>query len=83
MKAAPVDKLIDLQELQALWRDLKARHSALSRAESTRNRRSQKKKTQENFFKDPFQFASQLYQQPRSSTLTAQKELEAHLRKTF
>ncbi|GFO36197.1 reverse transcriptase [Plakobranchus ocellatus] len=38
------------------------------------------KKTQENFFKDPFQCARQLFQ----GTLTAQKEeLETHLYKIY
>ena len=70
--------------LQELWRCLKARHSALSRAESTRKRRSPKKKNQERFYKDPFQFARQLFQQPRSGSLSVQKEqLETHLRKTY
>ena len=70
--------------LQGLWRGLKARHSALSRAESARKRRSQKKKNQERFYKDPFQFARQLFQQPRSGSLSGKKEqLETHLRKTY
>ena len=60
------------------------RHSALSRAESARKRRSQKKKNQERFYKDPFQFARQLFQQPKSGSLSVQKEqLEIHLRKTY
>ena len=55
-----------------------------SRAESARKRRSQKKKNQERFYKDPFQFARQLFQQPRSGFLSVQKEqLETHLRKTY
>ncbi|GFN94043.1 reverse transcriptase [Plakobranchus ocellatus] len=40
-----------------IWRQLKARHSALSRAESAREKRSQKRKNQERFIRDPFQFA--------------------------
>ena len=49
-----------------------------------RKRRSQKKKNQERFYKDPFQFARQLFQQPRSGSLSVQKEqLETHLRKTY
>ncbi|GFO24220.1 reverse transcriptase [Plakobranchus ocellatus] len=38
-----------------IWRQLKARHSALSRAESVRKKRSQKRKNQERFIRDPFQ----------------------------
>ena len=81
MKSATEEEKNGLQEL---WRGLKARHSALNRAESARKRRSQKKKNQERFYKDPFQFARQLFQQPRSGSLSVQKEqLEAHLRKTY
>ena len=70
--------------LQELWRGLKARHSALSRVESARKRRSLKEKNQERFYKDPFQFARQLFHQPRSGSLSVQKEqLETHLRKTY
>ena len=67
---------------QELWRGLKARHSALSRIRS--KRRSEKKKNQDRFYKDPFQFARQLFQQPRSGSLSVQKEqLETHLRNTY
>ncbi|GFN80500.1 polyprotein [Plakobranchus ocellatus] len=62
---------------------LKARHSALSRAESARKKRIQKK-NQERFIRDPFQFARQLFQQPKSETLTVvTEELETHLKKTY
>ncbi|GFN97771.1 reverse transcriptase [Plakobranchus ocellatus] len=81
MKAAPVEERTGLR---ALWRDLKAKQSVLSRAESARKRRSQKKRTPEYFFKDPFQIVRHLFQQSRSDTLTAQKEeLEAYLRKIY
>ncbi|GFO24708.1 retinal homeobox protein rx2-like [Plakobranchus ocellatus] len=43
--------------LLVIWPQLKARHSALSRAESARKKRSQKRKNQERFIRDPFQFA--------------------------
>ncbi|GFO39075.1 polyprotein [Plakobranchus ocellatus] len=67
--------------LLVIWRQLKARHSALSRAESARKKRSQKRKNQERFIRDPFQFARQLFQQPKSGTLTVEREeLETHLR---
>ncbi|GFN96546.1 polyprotein [Plakobranchus ocellatus] len=70
--------------LLVIWRQLKARHSALSRAESARKKRSQKRKNQERFIRDPFQFARQLFQQPKSGTLTVEREeLETHLKKTF
>ena len=70
--------------LHELRRGLTTRHSALSKAEAARKRRSHKKKNQESFFKDPYQFARQLFQQPRSGSLSAQKEeLEIHLKKTY
>ncbi|GFN85219.1 reverse transcriptase [Plakobranchus ocellatus] len=70
--------------LLVIWRQLKARHSALSRAESARKKRSQKRKNQERFIRDPFQFARQLFQQPKSGTLTVEREeLETHLKKTY
>ncbi|GFO47902.1 reverse transcriptase [Plakobranchus ocellatus] len=63
---------------------LKARHSALSTPESARKKRSQKRKNQERFIRDQFQFARQLFQQPKSGTLTVDREdLETHLKKTY
>ncbi|GFN73755.1 reverse transcriptase [Plakobranchus ocellatus] len=70
--------------LLVIWRQLKARHSALSRAESARKKRSQKRKNQERFIRDPFQFARQLFQQPKSRSLTVDREeLETNLKKTY
>ncbi|GFN82174.1 reverse transcriptase [Plakobranchus ocellatus] len=71
--------------LKLLWPLLlKARHSALSRTESARKKRSQKRKNQERFIRDPFQFARQFLQQPKSGTLTVEREeLETHLKKTY
>ncbi|GFR85033.1 reverse transcriptase [Elysia marginata] len=70
--------------LQEIWQHLKARHSALSRAESARKKHSQKRKNQERFLRDPFQFARQLFQQPKSGTLAVSREdLEAHLKKSY
>ncbi|GFO06373.1 polyprotein [Plakobranchus ocellatus] len=70
--------------LLVIWRQLKARYSALSRAESARKKRSQKRKNQERFIRDTFHFARQLFQQPKSGTLTVDREeLETHLKKTY
>ena len=70
--------------LKSIWRDLQARHTALSRAESARKKRSLKKKKQEQFFQDPFGFARKLFEQPKSGSLVVEKnELESHLRKTY
>ncbi|GFO45642.1 reverse transcriptase [Plakobranchus ocellatus] len=70
--------------LLVIWRQLKARHSALSRAESARKKCSQKRKNHERFIRDPFQFARQLFQQLKSITLTVEREeLETHLKKTY
>ena len=67
--------------LVRLWRSLKARHSALSRAESARKRRSHKQNNHDSFFKDPYQFARRLFRQLGS--LTVQREqLETHLKRT-
>ncbi|GFO12062.1 reverse transcriptase [Plakobranchus ocellatus] len=60
--------------LLVIWRQLKARHSALSRAEFARKKRSQKRKNQERFIRDPFTFARQLFQQPKSGTLTVERK---------
>ncbi|GFN86922.1 polyprotein [Plakobranchus ocellatus] len=71
--------------LLVIWRQLKlkARHSALSRSESARKKHSQKRKNQERSIWDPFQFARQFFQQPKSGTLTVDREeLETHLKKT-
>eukprot|EP00745_Piridium_sociabile_P006709 TRINITY_DN14328_c0_g1_i1.p3 TRINITY_DN14328_c0_g1~~TRINITY_DN14328_c0_g1_i1.p3 ORF type:complete len:116 (+),score=27.67 TRINITY_DN14328_c0_g1_i1:233-580(+) len=81
MKAASE---LEKQGLEKLWKDLKAKHSALSKAESARKRRSKKKKTQDCFFRDPFQLARTLLEQPKSGTITVDKvSLEQHLRKTY
>ncbi|GFO06763.1 reverse transcriptase [Plakobranchus ocellatus] len=70
--------------LLVIWRQLKAKHSALSRAESARKKRIQKRKNQERFIKESFQFARQLFQQPRSKTLTLDREeFETNLKKTY
>ena len=62
---------------------MKARHTALSRAETARERRSHKNKNQERFFKGPYQFARPPFQQPRSGSVSPQKELETKLKKTY
>ena len=81
MKAASE---FEKQGLQEIFDVLKAKHSALSKAESARKKRSKNKKSKECFFRDPFQFARKLFEQPKSGTLTADKEvLEQHLRKTY
>ncbi|GFN79043.1 polyprotein, partial [Plakobranchus ocellatus] len=70
--------------LLVIWRQLKARHSALSRAESARKKHSQNRKNQERFIRDPFQFARQLFLQPKTGTLTVDRgELETYLKKTY
>ncbi|GFN79315.1 reverse transcriptase [Plakobranchus ocellatus] len=46
----------EMNGLLVIWRQLKARHLALSRAESARKKPSQKRKNQERFIRDPFQF---------------------------
>ena len=70
--------------LEQLWKDLKTKHNALSKAESLRRKKSLKKKTHDRFFRDPFQFARKLFEQPKSGTLTVEKDtLEDHLRSTY
>ncbi|GFR65403.1 reverse transcriptase [Elysia marginata] len=81
MKAANSEEKKGLQEI---WQHLKAKHSALSRAESARKKRNQKRKNQERFLRDPFQFVRRLFQQPKSGTLAVSREdLEAHLKETY
>ena len=49
-----------------------------------RKKRSKRKKTQDRFFKGPFQFARALFEQPKSGTLEVEKEsLEKHLEETY
>ena len=81
MKTAPEN---ELQGLDQLWKELKSKHNALSKAEALRKKRSKRKKTQDRFFKGPFQFARALFEQPKSGTLEVEKEtLEQHLEKTY
>ena len=74
MKSATGEEKSGLHEL---WRCLKAKHSALSRAESARKRRSQKKKSRNA--------SSKTYSKIRFpfSTEKKKKTLETHLRKTY
>ncbi|GFN83883.1 reverse transcriptase [Plakobranchus ocellatus] len=54
----------------------------LKQSQISQEKTKPEEKTRANFFKDLFQFARQLFQQPKSGTLTAQKEeIEPHLRK--
>ncbi|GFO26786.1 reverse transcriptase [Plakobranchus ocellatus] len=46
----------------------------LKQSRICREKKKLEEENTENFFKDPFQFARQLFQQPRSGTLAAQKE---------
>ena len=72
------------QGLQQLWDELKSKHSALSKAEALRKKKSKRKKTQDRFFKGPFQFARALFEQPKSGTLEVEKDvLEKHLEETY
>ena len=81
MKTAPD---AEQQGLKDLWQDLKVKHSALSKAEAMRKKKSKRKKTQDRFFKGPFQFARTLFEQPKSGTLTVERDvLEEHLTKTY
>ena len=81
MKTATTEEQIGLK---SIWRDLQARHTALSRAESARKKRSLKKKKLDQFFQDPFNFARKLFEQPKSGSLVTEKNvLEDHLRKTY
>ena len=75
---------IEKEGLRVLWEELRIKHSALSKAEAARKKRSKRKKTQDRFFQDPFQFARKLFDQPRSGTLSTDKEtLEHHLKETY
>ena len=72
------------QGLQDLWQDLKSKHSALSKAEAARKKKSKRKKTLDCFFKGPYQFARALFEQPKSGTLTVDRDtLEQHLKETY
>ena len=64
--------------------NLKVRCNALSKAEATKRKKSKQKKAHNRFFNGPFQFAKALFEQPKSRTLTLDKDtLEQHLRKFY
>ncbi|CAG5130209.1 unnamed protein product, partial [Candidula unifasciata] len=70
--------------LYEVWVHLKNKHSALCRAERFCNNRRRTKREREKFFRDPYQFARGLFEQPKSGTLVvSQKELELHLSKMY
>ena len=70
--------------LLEIWDELKSKHSALSKAERLRKRKNARKKDQERFFREPFQYARNLFDQPRGGTLRVEKEtLEDHLSRTY
>ena len=67
-----------------LWKDLKEKHSALSKAERASKKRRTRKRDQDRFFKEPFKYARSLFDQPRSGILDVDQEtLEDHLKKTY
>ena len=81
LKTAPNE---EKEGLRKLWEELKVRHSALSKAEYLKTRRQRRKREQERFFREPFQYARNIFDQPRSGVLTADRtSLEDHLRKTY
>ena len=62
------------QGLKDLWQYLKAKHSALSKAEAEKKKKSKWKKTQDHFFKGPYRFTRTLFEQPNSGTLTVERD---------
>merc|ERR1712237_305545 len=70
--------------LQEVWKELKAQHSALSKAERLRRQKRARRREQNRFFRDPYQHARELFDQPRSGTLRVeQKTLEDNLEKNY
>ena len=54
--------------------DLRQRIITLRRAENMRKKKSEKKKTREEFFKSPFQFTGKVLGKPKSGVLESSKE---------
>ena len=63
----------DKKPLREIWLHLKQEHSALSRAEGLAKRRRQTKRTRDRFFRDPFKFATGLFEPPQWQTLCEPK----------
>lgn len=75
---------VEKDGLRQIWQHLKTQHNALCKAERLCRKKRQTRKARESFFREPFKFAKELFEQPRSGTLTISKEsLEEHLRKSY
>ena len=77
-------KEIEKPGIRELLDDIHKQILTISRAENLRKRRKRKRKTRENFYKNPFKFAKSLFTEGKSGVLNVpQEELEAHLKKTY
>ena len=70
--------------LLKIWPDLKEKHNALSKAKNLRKRWVKQKKEQERFFQEPYKYARNIFDQPKSGMLKTEKTvLEKHLKDTY
>ena len=63
------------EDLLKIWQDLKEKHNALSRVENQRKRRVKQRKEQEHFFQEPYKYARNISDKPKSCMLKTEKNL--------
>ena len=59
--------------LLEIWQDLKEKHNALSSAENQRKRRVKRRKEQGHFFQEPYKYARNIFDKPKSGVLKTEK----------
>ena len=60
--------------LLKIWQDLKLKHNALRKAENRRKRRVKRRKKQKCFFQKPYEYARNIFYQPKSGVLKTEKK---------
>ena len=70
--------------LLKIWQGLKEKNNALSKAENLRKRGVKRRKERERFFQEPYKYAKNIFDQPKSGVLKTEKTvLEKHLKDTY
>ena len=71
-------RLANFDEKEGLLKisqDLKEKHNALSRAKNQRKRRVRRRKEQGHFFQEPYKYAKNIFDKPKSGVLKTEKNL--------
>ena len=70
--------------IKVLYEDIKAQHRTAMRQERRFQRKKQRRRSCQNFLKNPYGFAKQIFVESKSGKLNCtQRDLEDHLKKTY